>query len=153
MADLSIRKDFVDGVHDIFTTLFNDGKNDGIKLYLMSDKTKTNLYKESKFKRYKEPIMLVAHARIDSVQGKEFVEDIKHHASFVVPLKEFQDHNISVSRSNLNELRKGIIEFRDVFYSISDVLPRVYIEDVFLFYHFVCSEESSISSVLIESGD
>ena len=50
MADESIRKDFVDGVQEIFTTLFNDGVNDGINLYLMSDKTKTNVYGENKFK-------------------------------------------------------------------------------------------------------
>ena len=45
MADESIRKDFVDGVQEIFTTLFNDGKSDGLNLYLMSENTKTNFYK------------------------------------------------------------------------------------------------------------
>ena len=40
MADLSIRKDFVDGVQEIFTTLFNEGVTDGLDLYLMS-KNKT----------------------------------------------------------------------------------------------------------------
>ena len=42
MADLSIRKDFVDGVQEIFTTLFNDGVTDGLDLYLMSENTSSS---------------------------------------------------------------------------------------------------------------
>ena len=153
MADLSIRKDFVEGVYDIFTTLFNDGVTDGIKLYLLSDTTKTNVYKESKFKIYKEPVTLVSHTRIDTIQGKEDVEDIKHEPIFVVPLKSLQDKGIDVSRRNLDEIRRGIIEFQGIFYSIRDITPRVYVEDVFIFYHFICTEERDVTEVLIEGDE
>ena len=54
MADESIRKDFVDGVQEIFSTLFNDGVSDGIDLYLLSTQTKKNVYKESKVKIYQK---------------------------------------------------------------------------------------------------
>ena len=70
MADESIRKDFVDGVQEIFTTLFNDGKSDGLNLYLMSENTKTNVYKESKYKLYKAPIRLVTQARLTPTHGE-----------------------------------------------------------------------------------
>lgn len=150
MADLSIRKDFIDGTYEIFTTLFNEGISDGIELYLMSDKTRVSVYGESKYKKYKKPILLVSHVRIDSVQGKQDVEKIKHQASFVVPLKSFQDNGIGVTREDLNTISKGVIKFQGVYYNIDEILPRVYIEDVFLYYHFVCVEDTSITSLSIE---
>ena len=64
MADESIRKDFVDGVQEIFSTLFNDGVSDGIDLYLLSTQTKKNVYKESKVKIYQKPIKLVQRSSL-----------------------------------------------------------------------------------------
>ena len=153
MADLSIQKDFIDGVHDIFTTMFNDGETDGIKLYLLSDKTKTNVYKESKYKKYKAPKMLVAQARLTPTQGEQDVEVIKDQAVFIVPLKSLQERELGVTNKDLDEMRKGVIEFHGTFYTIDNILPKAYIEDVFLMYHFVCTEDKYVTSVLIEEGE
>ena len=153
MADLSIRKDFVDGVNEIFTTLFNDGVNDGIKLYLMSDKTKTNVYKESKYKKYKKPKLLVAKAYLEPFQGEEDVKAIKDAATFTVPLKSFQNNDLSVSGADLDEMRKGVIEFHGVFYTIDNIIPKAYVEDVFLMYNFVCTEDKNVTSISVEDGD
>ena len=150
MADESIRKDFVDGVQDIFTTLFNDGNNDGLKLYLLSDKTKPNIYGESKYKVYQQPKMLVTQARLTPTKGEQDVEVIKDNAMFVVPLKSLQENNLGVTNSELDELRKGVIEFHGVFYTIDNILPKAYIEDVFLMYQFVCTEDKYTTSVMIE---
>lgn len=150
MADLSIRKDFVDGVQEIFTTLFNDGVSDGINLYLMSDKTKTNVYKESKFKKYKAPKLLVAQVRLTPTQGEQDVEGIKDQATFIVPLKSLQENDLGVTNADLDTMRKGVIEFHGVYYTIDNILPKAYIEDVFLMYHFVCTEDKHTTSVLVE---
>lgn len=153
MADLSIRKDFVEGVHEIFTTLFNEGVNDGIRLYLMSDRTKTNVYGESKYKMYKAPKMLVTQARLTPTQGEQDVKAIKDKAVFVVPLKSLQDNELGVTNADLDIMRKGVIEFHGVFYTIDNILPKAYIEDVFLMYHFVCTEDKYITSVLVEESE
>lgn len=157
MADESIRKDFVDGVQEIFTTLFNDGVEDGIKLYLMSDKTKTNVYGESKYKMYQAPKMLTTQARLTPTQGEQDVKAIKDSAVFVVPLKSLQNQKLGVTNADLDILRKGVIEFHGVFYTIDNILPKAYIEDVFLMYHFVCTEDKNVKSILVEepeeSGD
>lgn len=152
MADLSIRNDFVDGVHEIFTTLFNSGVEDGINLYLLSGSTRTNLYKESKYKRYKAPKMLVAQARLTPTQGEQDVEAIKDKATFIVPLKSLQERGLDITNNDLDEMRKGVIEFHGTYYTIDNILPKAYIEDVFLMYHFVCTEDKYTSSVLVE-GD
>lgn len=153
MADLSIRKDFVDGIQEIFTTLFNDGVSDGLNLYLMSDKTKTNVYGESKYKIYKAPKMLVTQARLTPTQGEQDVEGIKDSAVFIVPLKSLQDNGLGVTNADLDKMRKGVIEFHGVYYTIDNILPKAYIEDVFLMYHFECTEDKYVTSVLVESGD
>ena len=153
MADLSIRKDFVDGVQDLFKTLFNDGETDGINLYLLSDKTKTNVYGESKYKVYKEPKMLVAQARLTPTQGEQDVEGVKDNAVFVVPLKSLQERELGVTNADLDILRQGVIEFHGVFYTIENILPKAYITDVFLMYQFICTEDKYTTSVLVEEPE
>ena len=150
MADLSIRKGFVDGVYELFTTLFNDGVSDGINLYLMSDKTKTNVYGESKYKTYKTPKKLVAQARLKPEQGELDVEGVKDKAIFVVPLKSLQERELGVTNADLDIMRKGVIEFHGVYYIIDNILPKAYVEDVFLMYHFECTEDKHTTSILIE---
>ena len=150
MADLSIRKDFVDGVQEIFTTLFNDGESDGVDLYLLSENTKTNIYGESKNKIYKAPKRLSTQARLTPTQGEQDVESIKDKAVFVVPLKSLQNQELGVTNEDLDKMRKGVMEFHGVFYTIDNVLPKAYIEDVFLMYHFVCTENKNITSISVE---
>lgn len=155
MADLSIRKDFVDGVQEIFTTLFNDGVTDGLDLYLMSENTSSNnVYRENKYKMYKVPKRLVTQARLTPTQGEKDVEVIKDKAVFVVPLRSLQDNNLGVTNNDLDIMRKGMIKFHGVYYTIDNILPKAYIEDVFLMYYFVCTEDKYTTEILIEeSGD
>lgn len=150
MADESIRKDFVDGVNEIFTTLFNDGVSDGLKLYLLSDNTKPNVYGEQKYKMYKAPITLVCKAQLTPTQGGQTVEEIKDKAIFTVPLKALQDVNLGVTNDGLDTLRKSVIEFHGVFYDVDNISPKAYIEDVFLMYQFNCTESKHTKSVTVE---
>lgn len=159
MADKSIRKDFVDGVQEIFTTLFNDGSedNDGIFYYALSNKTTTNVYGETRDKVYKQPILLVASAHLTPTQGQQDTESVKDVARFTVPLKSLQENNLGVTNNDLAEMRRGLIKFHDVFYLIDNIKPKAYVEDVFLMYDLECTEDLDIDSVEVEqeaeSGD
>ena len=148
MANEQIRKDFVDGIEEVFTSLFNEGVTDGIYLYLLSDKTTTNVYGESKEKVYKKPILLVANAHLTPTQGEEYVESIKNSASFTVPLKTLQDNKLGVTNEDLAKMRKGVISFHNVFYTIDNISPSTYVEDIFLFYKFICTEALNFIPVI-----
>ena len=150
MADLSLRNDFVNGVQEIFTTMFNDGETDGLKLYLLSENVQKNVYGEQKYKMYQQPKMLVTQARLTPTQGENDVEGIKDKAVFVVPLKSLQDNELGVTNADLDIIRKGVIEFHGVYYEIENILPKAYVADVFVLYHFVCSEDKYTTSILIE---
>lgn len=152
MANQSIKKAFIDGMQTVFTTLFNEGVTDGLNLYLISDKTKKNVYDETKYKVYKPPVKLVCQARLTPTQGQEDVKGIKDQAVFVVPLKSLQLNNLGVTNDDLDIMRKGVIEFHGVYYTIDNILPKAYVEDVFLFYHFECTEDKHTTNILLESG-
>ena len=154
MTDLSIRKDFVDGVQEIFTTLFNDGVTDGLNLYLISENTSSNnVYKENKYKVYKKPKRLVTQARLTPTQGDKDVEGIRDKAVFIVPLKSLQDNDLGVTNDDLDVMRRGVIEFQGVLYTIENILPKAYIEDVFLMYHFICIEDKYADEILVEEDE
>jgi len=155
MADSSIRKDFVDGVQEIFSTLFNDGseQTDGVFYYALSNQTSTNIYGESKFKVYKQPVLLVAKAVLTPTQGQQDTETVKDSATFTVPLKSLQNKNLGVTNADLAVMRRGLIKFHGVFYLIDNIKPKAYIEDVFLMYDFECTEDLTIDSVQIESSE
>lgn len=150
MADTSIRKDFVDGVNEIFTTLFNSGVEDGVELFLMSSKTSTNVYGESKYKLYQQPKMLVCKANLTPTQGENDVEAVKDRAVFTVTLKSLQDNELGVTNADLDVMRKGVMKFHGVFYTIDNILPKAYIEDVFLMYQFECTEDKHVTEIAVE---
>lgn len=150
MADLSLRNDFVNGVQEIFTTMFNDGETDGLKLYLLSENVKKSVYGEQKYKMYQQPKMLVTQARLTPTQGESYIEGIKDKAVFVVPLKSLLDNELGVTNTDLDILRKGVVEFHGVFYTIDNILPKAYVADVFVLYHFVCTEDKHTTNILVE---
>ena len=150
MADESIRKDFVDGVYEIFTTLFNEGVSDGLNLYLLSDNTKPSVYGEQKYKTYKAPITLVCKAQLTPTQGGQTVEEVKDKAVFIVPLKALQEAELGVTNDDLDTMRKAVVEFHGVFYNVDNISLKAYIEDVFLMYQFDCTESKHTKSVQVE---
>lgn len=153
MADTSIRNEFIDGIQEIFTTLFNEGVTDGIEFYPLSDKTTQNVYNESKFKVYRQPITLVAQAWVNPKQGEQYVEKMDEHAQFVVPLKSLQENEIDLSIEGLQDLRNGMVKFHDRIYHVDNVTPRDYVEDVFLLYLFDCVEEPYVKELTLEESD
>lgn len=155
MSDREIRKDFIEGVQEVFTTLFNRGdeETDGVFFYPFSPDTTSNMYGEQKFKKYQPPKLLVCKAVLSPNLPNTTVEEVKSNAIFTVTLKSLQDNDLDMTQSGLREMTKGVMKFHDTFYKINTIIPRAYVEDVFLLYDFNCSEDIYVTSVIVESGD
>ena len=143
MANTDIQQAFIDGIHEVYSTMFTDGEEDGIDLYFldMKDTKVDDVYRESKSKKYGKPIRLVSHANLSPAVQDVPIMDVKYDAVFKVPCKEFLTHEIDVSPSGLDTMRKGKINFKDKDYEIINILPTTFVRDVFLVYQFVCKEK------------
>ena len=156
-----IQKAFVDGMYEIYTTMFSDGVNDGIKLYLLDSSTDGGIYRESKVKRYKKPVLLVARVLNNvSDNNDDTVEsETKNKPRFTVPVKTLINNEIECSNEkDFNVLLKGYIEFHNCFYEIKKVTPTTYVQDTFLLIQFECEYRKDLNSLLVvedieESGD
>ena len=153
MADLSIRQDFIEGVQEVFTTLFNEGVTDGVEYFALDlENSEQNVYNESKYgKRYHNPKMLVCKAEITPTQGVQTVESVKDKATFTVTLKSLQDQNLGVTTEDLALMRRGIMRFHDTLYYIDNIHPRAYVEDVFLLYGFECTQVIDRAEYLMDA--
>lgn len=148
MSDLQIRNDFIEGVHEVFTSLFNYGEGDGILFYPYY-KNELNIYGEDEYKEYKKPYNLIAQVRMFPQEGETVVDERKYDATFVIPLKSFMDNNIDVSRESLLELQKGVICWDGIYYQIELIKPKAFVEDVFLLYDFNCIEDKSMQTIVV----
>ena len=137
MAQKGIGEEFLDGIHEIFSLLMTDQ----IFLKLLDEKsTVTNIYEESKQKKYLEPIQLVVKFSLDRSQGEEVVEGIQDYATATIPTKSLLDNNIDITPQNYDTLAKGVISYSGVDYEIKQVVPRTNIDNVFQFYVFYCEK-------------
>lgn len=151
MPFLDIQKEFVDGVHEIFTTLFNNTSlQDGVFYYALSEDRETNVYGEKKYKTYKAPKLLVCKAIINPTYGEQTVQEITDQAEFVVDVKSLFNVGLSDTPEAIAEMRKGIMKFHDVFYVIDNIVPKAYVEDKFLMYRFICTEDKEQEPLSIE---
>lgn len=144
MAITEIQKAFICGVDEIYRTMFTDGVNDGVYFsYLDEESTRVDeVYRESKKKKYKEPILLVGKVNLaPKISEESYFKDIDCDATFSIPLKSLLKHNFDLSSDGLSTLRKGIITFNDRTYKVKNILPTTFVENVFLVYVFVCEEE------------
>ena len=155
MSDSSIRKDFVEGTYEIFTTLFNEAKtpDDGVQFfkYLGGEES---IYEEHKFKKYGSPITLVAKVQEPMQDGTNEIEKQKRHAIFTVPIKSLTENGVdSMNKSTVSEMRKGIMKCGDVFYYISLIQGKAFVENVYLFWEFHCVEVEDLESICVEIED
>lgn len=146
MPKKRIQKAFINGVQTIFTTLFNNGsENDGVYYYPLDTENSTiNVYGEQKAKLYKDPLLLVCKATISPTKGEQDVEEVKNQAEFVVTLKSLVNNDLGVTDKDLEIMRRGIMKFKGVCYLIDNIVPKAYVEDVFLMYTFYCTEDKDI---------
>lgn len=154
--DKEIQEAFVDGMNEVYSVMFTDGVNDGVKLYLLDPSTEGGFYKESKVKKYKKPVLLVAKAQTNmKVKGDEVIEsDIKNLPKFTVPYKSMRDNNIPCqTEKDWDILKRGFIEFHEAFYEIKSAKPQTFVEDLFLTILFECEYRKDITSLLVVTDD
>lgn len=154
MADATIRKDFLDGVEEIFSTLFNEAKEpeDGIQFFAFKSGS-SSIYQESKFKTYAPPITLVSSVSEVEQDGSTDVEAQKRHSIFKVPLKQLLDKGVAendMTKDVIAELKKGLIKYKDVLYEIDIIQGKVFIENTYMLWEFHCTEIFDPDSVRIE---
>lgn len=154
--DKEIQEAFVDGMNEVYSVMFTDGVNDGVKLYLLDPSTEGGFYKESKVKKYKKPVLLVAKAQTNmKVKGDEVIEsDVKNLPKFTVPYKSMRDNNIPCqTEKDWDILKRGFIEFHEAFYEIKSAKPQTFVEDLFLTILFECEYRKDITSLLVVTDD
>lgn len=138
----NVQKQFIEGTHTVFTSLFNDGLTSGVDLLILKDIDINSVYQESKYKEFKDPIKLVCKATLTpSLEDDSDVANYKNSATFRVPLKSLMDNDIRYDTEGLENLRRfAYMKFQKRYYKVENVKPATYIADVFLFYDFICSE-------------
>lgn len=148
-----IQDAFVDGINEVYSIMFTDGVNDGVKLYLLDSSTSGGFYKESKVKRYKPPVLLVAKAQTNmKARGDDVIEsEFKDLPKFTVTYKSLRDRGVSCqTERDWDILKRGYIEFHNAFYEIKNVKPSTFVEDVFLTLVFECEYRPDVTGVLVE---
>lgn len=154
MADATIRQDFLDGVEEIFSTLFNEAKEpeDGIQFFAFKGGS-YSIYQESKFKTYAPPITLVSSVSELEQDGKTDVEAQKRHSVFKVPLKQLLSKGVietDMTKDVVAELKKGLIKYKDVLYEIDLIQGKIFIENTYMLWEFRCTEIFDPDSIQIE---
>ena len=142
MPDLSIQQAFLDGINEVFSTMFTES----VKLYLMDEEsTKVNVYDETEKKAYLEVCDLVAKVTTTFTEGELPVEDIKVDAVFTIPTKQLIINNLSrATMDDLKNLSKGKISYRGIDYLIHRVVPKTLVADEWQMYDFICYIEKSV---------
>lgn len=137
MAQKRISEDFLEGIYEIYSILMTDQ----IFLKLLDENsTVTNIYGETKQKKYLEPIQLVGKFSLSISQGEEYVEGNQDCVTATIPTKSLLDKDIDISPQNYSTLEKGVIYYDGVDYEIKQVKPVTNIDNVFQFYVFYCEK-------------
>ena len=145
MANKEIQSAFVEGIHEVFTTLFNDGVSDGVYFYPFNPNCKSdNVYKERIGKEYLDPVLLVAKVNLEVEDPQEEFKVVTHRGRFRVTYKSLMENKIDTSLTNLKELEKGQMKYKGMMFSIEKIVPMTYVEDVFLTYEFYCKEKLGV---------
>jgi hypothetical protein len=136
--DRSIQREFLDGMNEVFTSIFNNE----VMLYLMDEENTVvnKLYGETADKVYKEPIALAAKI-VTKFKKDELPEmTVNIDAVITVPTKQLMINNVPRdTMQDLLTLTKGKISYKQVIvYMIELVRPKVLIDDEWQFYDFYC---------------
>ena len=156
MSDLNIRKDFMDGVQEIYHTLFNEGKSedDGISLFLFREGS-VNIYDEVRNKTYGMPVILSANIKLGTKEEQTPTSPRGRVASIKVPAKEIEEKTRldMNNQSDILTLSRSIIKYKGVYYEIDTLQGRAFVENVYLLWEFSCSEIMDKEPVSLKSED
>ena len=137
MSQKRISEEFLEGIYEVFSILMTDQ----IFLKLLDeDNTVTNIYEETKSKKYLEPIQLVGKFSMSVSQGEEEVEGTQDFVTATIPTKSLLDKGVDITPQNYSTLEKGVISYCGIDYNIKQIKPTTNIDNVFQFYVFYCEK-------------
>lgn len=151
--DKEIQKAFYDGVHEVYSIMFTDGIDDGINLYMLDEGNET-FYRESKFKTYKTPILLVAKSVSSMQERSDALADLDYSDSqtFTVTHKSLDEKGIPcATEEDFRELRKAYIEFHGSYFKLKKVQPRIFVENMYMAFDFVCDLDVNVHGLSVIS--
>lgn len=151
MANKKIRDEFTTGVLTIFNTLLQNGsENDGLNYYELMEDNQTNVYGESKYKKYHPPVLLCCRAVLNaSLAEPDEVRTTEENAVFTVPYGDFLQKGIDVSPEGIEKIQRGVLEFHGEFYRILYVNPKAFVEDSFQLFDIHTKSEVSPESIIV----
>lgn len=150
--DKEIHDAFLEGIQEVYSTIFNDGENDGILLYRIDTNIVDSIYLEKKVKIYQKPVLLVAKV-VSSMQpsGSDVESKIKDLITFTVPYKSLLDNQIECqTEEDWEYLNHSYIKFHEAYYEVKKVSPNTYIEDSFMTVAFEAEYRKDIKELKTE---
>ena len=145
MADLTVQNAFLDGIEEIFSTMFTDR----LQLRLLDEEdTQTNIYEESSDKQYLDPIQLIGRIQTTFTQGENPVESVQIDAVITIPTKQLITKQIPhETDSDLETLKKAKFAYDGFEYLVEKVVPKTLIADKWQMYSFECRVDKKSSLV------
>lgn len=143
MADLEIQNAFLDGIEEIFSLMFTD------RLYLSllnEEETTVNIYGESSYKVYRDPIQLIGRINTTFEQGEDPIEGVQTKAVVTIPTKQLITKNIPhQTEEDFETLKKGKFSYDGFEYLIDKVRPKTLVADKWQMYDFECHIDKKTS--------
>lgn len=145
MADLTIQNAFLDGIEEIFSTMFTDR----LQLRLLDEEaTQTNIYEETTDKVYLDPIQLIGRIQTTFTQGENPVESVQIDAVITIPTKQLITNQIPHEmESDLDTLKKAKFAYDGFEYLVEKVVPKTLVADKWQMYSFECRVEKKSSLI------
>lgn len=145
MADLSIQNAFLDGIEEIFSTMFTDR----LQLrFLDEEATQVNIYEETTEKVYSDPIPLIGRIQTTFTQGENPIESVQIDAIITIPTKQLITKQIPhESVTDLETLKKAKFAYDGFEYLVEKVVPKTLVADKWQLYSFECRVEKKSSLI------
>lgn len=143
MADLDIQNAFLDGIEEIFSTMFTDR----LQLSLLDEEsTQVNIYDETPDKVYLSPIPLIGRIQTTFTQGENPVEKVQVGATITIPTKQLITKQIPhQTEKDLETLKKAKFSYDGVEYLVDKVVPKTLVADKWQMYDFICRVDKKSS--------
>lgn len=138
-----IQSAFLEGMEEVFSLMFT---THCFMYFLDTENTKTNVYGETKLKKYKDPYELTAKVEYFHPKGEEPNETVIRSATITIPTKQFLDNDIPcLSEEDWEYMRKAKFSYEGVIYLVDEVKPKTLVADIWQFFEFHCTEDKKNS--------
>jgi hypothetical protein len=133
----NIQDAFLEGINEVFSIMFTEN----CEMYVLSDDYETNIYGETKKKKYEGPIPVVAKIVLSAIddEASSTFKDIVRTATITLPTKQLIDNGIGYeTREELKKLEQMKFVYRGLEFLVTKVNPKTLVADIWQMYEFRC---------------